>query len=240
MVSVQGSVFTVQLSPVPSKPAGLRGEHRELNPNLPQGRGWRKRRGRGRGRGRDHSFQGLLMWEVPSGYQMGSSRERAGNTNSKQDNQIKWAFKNSSFSQTFQNRPSLIWVIFWVQIISSPILQIRKYRKLAGKVYYLGIYLKRRVSVWTESVYPLSVPGRQTCWFVNSPVTPLSPPDSLETPDSSALGAASFTLLVFVSFKWTFLGGYSLHVPPTTCSFHGSIYSETNLLLLTKACNIEQ
>lgn len=72
------------------------------------------------------------------------------------------------------------------------------------------------------------------------PSYPLSPPDSLETHDSSALGAASFTLLVFVSFKLMFLDEYSLHVARMTCSFHGSIYSETNLLLLTKACNIEQ
>lgn len=89
-------------------------------------------------------FQSWLMLvsalRIPDGEY---SREMAGNTNLKQDNQIKWAFKNSLFSQTFQNRPSFIWVVFWVQIVSSPILQIKKYWKLAGKVYYLGIYLKR-------------------------------------------------------------------------------------------------
>lgn len=42
------------------------------------------------------------------------SWEMAGNINLKQDNQRKWAFKNSFFSQTFQNRPSFVWVVFWV------------------------------------------------------------------------------------------------------------------------------
>lgn len=49
--------------------------------------------------------------ECPQDTRWGS-REMAGNTNSKQDSQIKWAFKNSSFSQTFQNRLSLIRVMF--------------------------------------------------------------------------------------------------------------------------------
>lgn len=64
--------------------------------------------------------------------------------------------------------------------------------------------LKKRVSVLTVYVYPFSALGRQTCWFVNSPVTPFSHPDSLETHDFSALGAALLTLLVFVGFKLKF------------------------------------
>lgn len=53
-------------------------------------------------------FQRWLMLVRVAGGER--SREMAGNTNLKQDNQVKWAFKNSLFSQTFQNRPSNIWV----------------------------------------------------------------------------------------------------------------------------------
>lgn len=152
----------------------------------------------------------------------------AGNTNLKEDDQLKWAFKNSLFSQTSQTRPSFRRVIFWAEIRASPILQIKKYWKSAGKVYYLGFYLKRESQFLTVYVNPFSVLGRQTCWFENSPVTPFPPPDSLETHDFSALGAPLLTPLVFASFKWMSLHGYFLHVAWMTFSHLGSTYSETD------------